>query len=263
MKRSHYLKFILLLLFVATFSMAQTVYTTKTGSKYHSDGCRHLRQSQYSISLQSAINSGYTPCSVCGPPTEVIQHKEKSHTVKKKPVTKSEPKVIATENKTSEINDEYNYHPKTNSTPEVVLDASGDTALVNALNRQKKSYNSRTDIPSTTMEPVISEEIYTVVEKMPEYPGGAMEMMKYIKKNLQYPASAREAGISGKCFLKFVINGEGDIKDIIVLKPVARCPDCDTEAIRVVQSMPKWKAGTQNGKPVSVFFNLPVNFTIN
>ncbi|MBK7666364.1 MAG: energy transducer TonB [Sphingobacteriaceae bacterium] len=105
-------------------------------------------------------------------------------------------------------------------------------------------------------------EIFTVVEEMPEFPGGAMEMMKYIQKNIQYPAMAREAGISGKCFLKFVVSGDGAISDVTILKGVAGCPDCDKEAMRVVKSMPKWKAGKQNGRSVSVFFNLPINFTI-
>lgn len=105
-------------------------------------------------------------------------------------------------------------------------------------------------------------EIFTVVEEMPEFPGGAMEMMKYIQKNVQYPAMAREAGISGKCFLKFVVSGDGAISDVTILKGVAGCPDCDKEAMRVVKSMPKWKAGKQNGRAVSVFFNLPINFTI-
>ena len=105
-------------------------------------------------------------------------------------------------------------------------------------------------------------EIFTVVEEMPEFPGGVMEMQKYIVKNIQYPAMAREAGISGKCFLKFVVTGDGTISDVQILKGVASCPDCDKEAMRVVKSMPKWKAGKQNGRAVSVYFNLPINFTI-
>jgi periplasmic protein TonB len=105
-------------------------------------------------------------------------------------------------------------------------------------------------------------EIYTVVEEMPEFPGGPMEMMKYIQKNIQYPAMAREAGIGGKCFLKFVVGPEGSISDVQVLKGVPGCPDCDKEAVRVVKSMPKWKAGKMNGRAVNVYFNIPINFTI-
>jgi protein TonB len=105
-------------------------------------------------------------------------------------------------------------------------------------------------------------EIFTVVEEMPEFPGGAMEMMKYIQKNIQYPQMAKEAGLSGKCFLKFVVNGSGNITDVTVLKGVPGCGECDREAIRVVKSMPNWKAGKQNGRAVSVFFNLPINFQL-
>lgn len=105
-------------------------------------------------------------------------------------------------------------------------------------------------------------EIFTVVEEMPEFPGGPMEMMKYIQKNIQYPQMAKEAGLSGKCFLKFVVNGNGNISDVQVLKGVPGCQECDKEAIRVVKSMPNWKPGKQNGRSVPVFFNLPINFQL-
>ena len=83
--------------------------------------------------------------------------------------------------------------------------------------------------------------------------------VKYIQKNVQYPQMAKEAGLSGKCFLKFVVNGSGNITDVTILKGVPGCGECDREAIRVVKSMPNWKAGKQNGRAVSVFFNLPIN----
>ncbi len=105
-------------------------------------------------------------------------------------------------------------------------------------------------------------EIFTVVEEMPEFPGGAMEMMKYIQKNIQYPQMAKEAGLSGKCFLKFVVGGNGDISGVSILKGVPGCGECDREAIRVVKSMPNWKPGKQNGRSVPVFFNLPINFQL-
>ncbi len=105
-------------------------------------------------------------------------------------------------------------------------------------------------------------EIFTVVEEMPEFPGGAAEMMKYIQKNVQYPQMAKEAGLSGKCFLKFVVNGSGNISDVQVLRGVPGCGECDREAIRVVKSMPSWKPGKQNGRTVPVFFNLPINFQL-
>jgi TonB family protein len=105
-------------------------------------------------------------------------------------------------------------------------------------------------------------ERFTVVETMPEFPGGPMEMMKFIQKNLNLPLVAKEAGLKGKCFLRFVINADGHVSDIEVLKGVTGCSECDKEAKRVVSIMPVWKPGTQNGKPVPVFFNLPINFQL-
>lgn len=105
-------------------------------------------------------------------------------------------------------------------------------------------------------------DIFTVVEEMPEFPGGAMEMMKFIQRNIIYPNKAKEAGLMGKCFLKYVVDSSGNVRDVQVLKGVPNCKECDDEAVKVVKSMPKWKPGRQNGKPVSVFFNLPISFSL-
>ena len=110
----------------------------------------------------------------------------------------------------------------------------------------------------TLSEP--QEEIFTVVEEMPDYPGGILERTKFIQANIKYPESAAKNGIMGKCFLKFIIKADGSIGDITVLKGVSGCPECDNEAIRVIKLMPKWKPGKQNGRPVSVYYNLPINF---
>jgi protein TonB len=112
--------------------------------------------------------------------------------------------------------------------------------------------------PAETAAP----EIFTIVEEQAEFPGGIAELGKYIQKNLQYPAMAREAGISGKCFLKFVVNENGDISNVEVLKGVSGCSDCDKEAMRVVRSMPKWKAAKMTGRAVKCYFNLPISFKI-
>ncbi|MDF2451497.1 MAG: TonB family protein [Bacteroidota bacterium] len=105
-------------------------------------------------------------------------------------------------------------------------------------------------------------QVFTVVEKMPEFPGGPMQMMKFIQKTIRYPRNALEKGLSGKCFLKFIVNVDGSLSDIEVIKGVEKCPECDAEAVRTVQMMPKWQPGFQNGKPVRVFFNLPINFQL-
>ena len=105
-------------------------------------------------------------------------------------------------------------------------------------------------------------EIFTVCEQMPEFPGGAMEMMKYIQSQIKYPPNAQTEGLSGTCFLKFVVTSEGSITDVQVLKGLPRCSECDLEAIRVVENMPNWKPGRQNGQVIYVYFNLPINFRL-
>jgi periplasmic protein TonB len=105
-------------------------------------------------------------------------------------------------------------------------------------------------------------EIFTIVEEQAEFPGGLAAMAKFMKDNMQYPAMAREAGISGKCFLKFVVNENGDISNVEILKGVPGCTDCDKEAIRVVKAMPKWKAAKMTGRAVKCYFNLPFSFKI-
>lgn len=118
--------------------------------------------------------------------------------------------------------------------------------------------------PTETKGPTeaVAPEIFTIVEEQAEFPGGIAELGKFIQKNLQYPSMAREAGISGKCFLKFVVNENGDISNVEVLKGVSGCSDCDKEAVRVVKSMPKWKAAKMTGRAVKCYFNLPISFKI-
>lgn len=113
-----------------------------------------------------------------------------------------------------------------------------------------------------TQDSLGKKEIFTMVEKMPEYNGGPNEMMKFIQKNINYPLLAKEKGMSGKVYLKFIINELGGIDSVSVLKSTGY-KILDDEAIRLIKSMPKWKPGTQNEKPVPVFFNLPINFQLS
>ena len=98
---------------------------------------------------------------------------------------------------------------------------------------------------------------------MPEFPGGEQEMLIFISQNIIYPQSAKEDGLSGKCFLKFIVYANGLIDDVQVLKGVPGCNECDNEAIRVIKLMPRWKAGKQNKKNVNVSFNYPIQFKLN
>lgn len=102
-------------------------------------------------------------------------------------------------------------------------------------------------------------EIFTVVEEMPEFPGGAHQMMKFIQINSQYPQAIKEKSIGGKVFLKFVVTELGEVKDVTVLKS-SGVKELDEEAKLMMSYMPKWKPGKQNGINVPVFFNLPVSY---
>ncbi|PLW96462.1 MAG: energy transducer TonB [Marinilabiliales bacterium] len=109
-------------------------------------------------------------------------------------------------------------------------------------------------------EEPVSEEIFVIVESMPEYPGGINALYQYISDQIHYPVMAKELGIQGKVFVTFVIETDGSVSGVEVLRGIGG--GCDEEAIRVVNSLPKWKPGKQRGVPVRVRYNLPVKFTL-
>lgn len=105
------------------------------------------------------------------------------------------------------------------------------------------------------------EVIFAVVEQMPEFPGGQQAMVKFISENLQYPVVAQENAIQGRVICQCVINRDGSIVDVVVVRSAGDL--ClDNEAIRVIKSMPKWKPGKQKGKPVRVKYTIPINFRL-
>jgi len=114
--------------------------------------------------------------------------------------------------------------------------------------------------PAEDDEEVEEQQIFTVVESMPEFPGGMGALMKYLAENIKYPSLAKESGIQGRVFINFVVEPDGSISNVKVLRGIGG--GCDEEAVRVVKSMPKWKPGKQRGKPVRVSYNLPVKFTL-
>jgi periplasmic protein TonB len=97
-------------------------------------------------------------------------------------------------------------------------------------------------------------------EEMPTFPGGELALLKFITENLKYPQEAIVNNIEGKVFLKFVVSSDGSVKRIEIIK--GRDPLLDAEAIRVVSILPKWKPGKQNGRPVPVWFSVPVSFQL-
>ena len=104
------------------------------------------------------------------------------------------------------------------------------------------------------------EEVFMVVEEMPEFPGGMQKLMKYFSDNVRYPVVAAENGIQGRVIVQFVVNQDGSIVDPVVVRGVDS--HLDKEALRVIQMMPKWKPGKQRGKAVRVKYTVPVMFRL-
>lgn len=101
---------------------------------------------------------------------------------------------------------------------------------------------------------------FTTVEMMPEFVGGARELYKWLGNNLRYPGAAVNAGVEGKVFVKFIVEKDGTISELEVLKGIGF--GCDEEALRTMQKMPKWNAGKQNVRAVRVYFTLPISFKL-
>ncbi|MEA4995178.1 MAG: TonB family protein [Petrimonas sp.] len=155
--------------------------------------------------------------------------------------------------------------PPAPETPEIiqVVEEKVDTRIEintedDASKRQLDTY-----VPPPPPKPKVeevTEEIFVVVEEQPEFPGGNTAMMKFLSDNIKYPVIAQENGIQGRVITNFVVERDGSITDVQVVRGVD--PSLDKEAIRVIQSMPKWKAGKQRGSAVRVRFTLPVVFRL-
>ena len=135
-----------------------------------------------------------------------------------------------------------------------------ETTIVSA-DDQAEFVEITDDVPIVVEEPEEEQQIFQVVENMPEFPGGTAALMQYLKKNIKYPTICQEQGIQGRVIVQFVVNKDGSIVDPEVIKPVN--PYLDKEALRVISTMPKWKPGEQRGKPVRVKFTVPVQFRLS
>ena len=120
-------------------------------------------------------------------------------------------------------------------------------------------------VPTGPVGPVVEvdddERIYEVVEENAQFPGGDEACMKWLAEHLKYPSICQEQGVQGRVFLKFVVNRDGSIVDVEVVR--SPDPNLSKEAERVVKLMPKWKPARQGNKTVRARFNLPVNFRLN
>ncbi len=114
---------------------------------------------------------------------------------------------------------------------------------------------------STTEEKEVEEDkIFTIVEEPAEFPGGDRALFKYLSDHVKYPVIAQENGIQGKVYVKFVVNEQGVASGAELLRGVD--PSLDKEALRVIGSLPKFKPGKQRGRPVKVYYNAVINFTL-
>ncbi len=131
-----------------------------------------------------------------------------------------------------------------------------ETDTVTGVQKQKRLNNS----PENKVKFYQLENgIFTLVEEMPEYPGGIAKLMEYLANNIKYPEKARKNKVQGKVFVNFIVEKDGSISNIKILRGLG--DGCNEEVIRVLKNMPKWEPGKHNGKPVRVSFNIPVKFT--
>ncbi|WP_220472578.1 TonB family protein [Spirosoma foliorum] len=147
------------------------------------------------------------------------------------------------------------------------LDAKEDTrtgqVVGNQLNDVSVTVTGYESPPSSAAQPTTrsqANEVFTVVEKQPEFPGGMRALGQYLSRNLRYPSEAQQNKVEGRVFVQFVVSQTGEIRNLRVLKGVGG--GCDEEAVRVVSQMPKWNPGMQDGKAVDVQYNLPIQFAL-
>ncbi len=155
--------------------------------------------------------------------------------------------------------------------------SSQRSEIVNLRNEKKEEQNTNRELRKIITElggeiPVLEDEsigiyeaprvttnqVYNIVEQMPEFPGGFEKMIEFLAKNITYPQGAKEAGVKGKVYVEFVVQKDGSLVDIKVVRGIGS--GCDEEAYRAVKAMPNWIPGEQRGKKVNVKFILPINF---
>jgi TonB family protein len=110
-------------------------------------------------------------------------------------------------------------------------------------------------------KPVAGQEVFTEVEEMPSFPGGDEARVRFMIENIKYPENAKKNGIQGKVFVQFIVEKDGKITNVKVIRGFNK--ECDEEAVRVIKLMPKWNPGKQKGQAVRVQFVLPIKFALD
>lgn len=140
-------------------------------------------------------------------------------------------------------------------------DIKNELGIVDAGDNANKQQEEVVITDVGTEEVVEEEEIFVFVEEYPSYPGGEEALYKYLGQNIQYPDVARDNNITGTVVIRFVVEKDGSITKAAIAREIGG--GCGKEALRVVNSMPKWKPGKQSGKPVRTEFTLPVQFQLD
>ena len=174
-------------------------------------------------------------------PEEMIEisHQEKPPTPPKPPQKTSIIEIVENEIEVEE---------------DIIIDVEADQET------EMEEYLADPEINFDEEEVAEEELIFMVVESMPCFPGGDVARIKYLNENLKYPKSARESSIKGRVFVTFVVEKDGSISNVKILRGIGG--GCDEEAIRVIKNMPRWIPGKQRNVPVRVQFNMPIRFVL-
>ena len=177
------------------------------------------------------------------------------------PPPKEIPKVTTTKFLPPEIK-----HDEEVTKPEPPPEEVRGNTAAESVKGETESYEPPVDPDAKGSEPVeppkpAEDEIFTAVEQQAEFPGGAGAWGRFLQKTLKYPSAAQRANVGGRVFVSFVVNTDGTVQDVQVLKGVGF--GCDEEAIRVIKSMPRWNPGKQSGRAVRSRFTQPITFVLS
>ena len=199
-----------------------------------------------------------------------LQEKKKEAKVEKKEVIRTEPEKVVEQVKSSvkftapvikkdeevKPEDELKTQDELMSTKTAIgaLDVKGNDDDNGEVLKIKEA------VAQPEPKPEVENKVFDVVEQMPSFPGGMQALMEYLGNNVKYPVVAQENGVQGRVVVSFVVERDGSITDVKVVRSVD--PSLDKEAVRVVKSMPRWIPGKQNGQAVRVKYNVPVAFRL-
>lgn len=154
--------------------------------------------------------------------------------------------------------------PEPPKVTEVLNIVEDDVEIEDELEIEDTEADQDTEVEIVEIEDEEEEDeaqVFVIVENMPEFPGGTLELRKYINQHVVYPEIAKENGIQGRVFVQFVVNKKGEVEQVKIVRGVD--PSLDKESLRVIKNLPKWKPGEQRGKKVRVSFTVPINFQLN